>query len=303
MSNWLRTLLITLAALLVPVAAWATEPMLFVHPPPETANDQRHSYYWEILEAALQVSRDRYGDYKVVSYGTAMNFPRAVAELESGDAGRVNIVARATNLDLETRLRPIPLPLDKGLLGYRLFLIMPGLQERLDKVRTLDDLRRFSIGQATAWTDVKILLASHFNVVQSNDYEGLFQMLAAGRFDLFSRGVNEIDQEWDARRLKIPGMTIENSLVLHYPMPRYFFVPRTAQGARMAERIELGLRRLAQSGEFERRYQSYKKLVLADLNLAGRRVFRLANPQLSALAPTGEAFWWDDLALELAPKR
>lgn len=303
MSNWLRTLLITLAALLVPVATWATEPMLFVHPPPETANDQRHSYYWEILEAALQVSRDRYGDYKVVSYGTAMNFPRAVAELESGDAGRVNIVARATNLDLEARLRPIPLPLDKGLLGYRLFLIMPGLQERLDKVRTLDDLRRFSIGQATAWTDVKILLASHFNVVQSNDYEGLFQMLAAGRFDLFSRGVNEIDQEWDARRLKIPGMTIESSLVLHYPMPRYFFVPRTAQGARMAERIELGLRRLAQSGEFERRYQSYKKLVLADLNLAGRRVFRLANPQLSALAPTSEAFWWDDLALELAPKR
>lgn len=281
----------------------AGETLRFVYPPPEIRGDQRHAYYWDLLAAALEANRGRYGDYELVAYDTPMNFARAATEVESGDRGRVNIVARATNLDLEARLRPVPLPLDKGLLGYRLFLIMPEMQERLDQVRSLDDLRQFSIGQATPWTDVKILEAGGFRLVLANDYEGLFKMLGARRFDLFSRGLNEIHSEWLAQKDNVPGMVIERGLVLHYPMPRYFFVPRTEQGARMAERIEDGLRRLARSGEFERRYQAYKRAMVADLNLAGRRVIRLPNPQLSALAPVGDKFWWDDLAVELAPRK
>lgn len=281
----------------------AAEPLHLVHPPPENANDQRHTYYWELLEAALQANKDKYGDYKLTSYGTPMNFQRAVSELEAGDAGRVNIVARATNLDLEQRLRPIPIPLDKGLLGYRLFLIMPETQAKLDKVQTLDDLRQFSIGQASPWTDVKILQSANMKLVIADNYEGLFQMLGIRRFDLFSRGVIEIYSEWEAHTDKVPGITIEKNLILAYPMPRYFFVPKTANGARMAERIEDGLRRLAKNGEFERRYQAYKKAVLADVSLAGRRVFRINNSQLSDLAPKNEKFWWDDLAAELAPAR
>ena len=277
--------------------------MRFVYPPPEVKGDQRHLYYWELLAAALDSNRGKYGDYEVVPYDTPMNYARAVQELEAGDRGRVNIVARATSLELEERMRPIPLPLDKGLLGYRLFLIMPETQERLAQVRSLDDLRRFTIGQAIPWTDTKILQAGGFKLVLANDYEGLFKMLGARRFDLFSRGLNEIYGEWLAQRKNVPDMVIERNLVLHYPMPRYFFVPRTEQGARMAERIEDGLRRLAQSGEFERRYQAYKRSILADLNLAGRRVLRLHNPQLSPLAPTSDKFWWDDLAAELAPRK
>lgn len=42
-----------------------------------------------------------------------MTFQRAVLEVESGK-GLVNIVFRATNLELESRLRPIRIPLDKG---------------------------------------------------------------------------------------------------------------------------------------------------------------------------------------------
>ena len=50
-------------------------------------------------------------------------------------------------------------------------------------------------------------------------------------------------------------MVIEKRFMLYYPMPRYFFVPRTVDGELMAERIEDGLRRLWNSGEFEQRYQ------------------------------------------------
>jgi hypothetical protein len=283
-------------------AAASAEEMRFVYPPPETSGDERHLYYWQLLDAALASNRDKYGDYSLAPFAVAMTFQRAAAELESGGE-RVNIVARATNLDLEKRLLPVRIPLDKGLLGVRMFLIMPETQPRLDAVRTLDELRQFSIGQSSSWSDVHILQSAGFKLVLSDAYAPLFTMLGARRFDLFSRGAIEIEAEWNSNRAKIPGLMIDRRFLLHYPMPRYFFVPRTAQGARMAERIEDGLQRLRRNGEFERRYQAWKRLVFKDLPLAGRKVFKLPNPELSAETPLADKYWWDDLAAEVGAAR
>jgi hypothetical protein len=295
----LRALLLALLCVFRAGFAGAAEQMEFVYPPPESSGDHRHTYYWELLDAALRSNRQQYGDYVLRPYRIAMSFARAEAELEQGD-GRVNIVARATNLDLESRLLPIPLPLDKGLLGYRLLLIKADKQAELDKLHSLDELKQFSIGQSPSWTDASILAGNGFKLELSSNYEGLFQMLGAGRFAMLPRGINEIAAEWQAHKGSVPGLAVERHLILHYPLPRYFFVPRTAAGERMAARIHDGLRRLVASGEFERRYRAYKKRVLADVPLAGRRVFDLPNPQLSARAPPlSDRTWWDDLASEL----
>ena len=291
-----------LLLLCVLCAAACADPMRFVYPPPEAPGDERHLYYWQLLDAALASNRDQYGDYTMASFALPMTFQRAAAEVESG-GGRVNIVSRATNLDLEKRLLPVRIPLDKGLLGVRLFLIMPETQPRLDQVRTLADLRQFTIGQSSSWSDVAILRAAGFRLVLANAYTPLFSMLAARRFDLFSRGAIEIESEWASHRDSVPGLMIEKRLLLHYPMPRYFFVARTPAGERMAQRIDDGLQRLRRSGEFERRYQAWKKLVLKDLELSGRTVFRLPNPELSPATPLADKYWWDDLAAEVGAPR
>ena len=71
----------------------------------------------------------------------------------------------------------------------------------------------------------------------------------------------------------------------------------------MALRIEDGLQRLRRSGEFERRYQAWKKLVLKDIQLGGRTIFRLPNPELSPEAPLADKYWWDDLSSETGAVR
>lgn len=286
--------------LLLLCAGAQAEPMRFVYPPPEAAGDERHLYYWQILEVALATNRDKYGDAVTVPYSEAMTFQRAAAEVESG-RGAINIVSRATNPDLERRLRPIRMPLDKGLLGLRLFLVLPETQTKLDKVRSLKELQHFTIGQSSSWTDVKILENAGFHLVLADGYTPLFGMLGGRRFALFSRGAIEIEAEWRANREAVPGLMIEKRFALLYPMPRYFFVPRTPDGERMAERIEDGLQRLRRSGEFERRYQAWKKLVLKDVPLAGRKVFRLVNTELTPETPLADKFWWDDLDAELSP--
>jgi hypothetical protein len=302
LSCFLRLLLMACVLAYVP-SSTARESMRYIHAAPEIPGDIRATYFWELLAAALETNRDKYGDYEVITYPTPMSHLRTLAELEAGDQGRVNVFVPATNPDLESNLTPVRLPVEKGLLGYRMFLIMPETQEKLDKVRNADDLRRFTIGQSKPWTDTKILEANHFQVSIGNDYTSLFMMLGSRRFDIFSRGIDEIAQEWRLQKNKVPGLTIEHSLILHYPMPRYYFFPKTEQGEKLARRLEDGLRRLASSGEFERRYQAYKQRMLADVDLSGRRVLEIPNPLLSSPIPLSDKTWWDDLSRELGRKK
>lgn len=301
MRHGLKQVFLALAISLVSLIslAQAGEIMRFVHPSPEIAGDQRATYFWALLGAALESNRHLYGDYEIVGYPVPMNYARTVAEMSPGGQGRVNVFIPATNPDLESRLLPVRIPADKGLLGYRLFLIMPETQSRLDGVRTVEDLRKFTIGQGVPWADSRILEANGFKLLLANDYAGLFKMLEARRFDLFSRGIDEIQSEWQMQKENIPMLQIERTLILHYPMPRYYFVPRTKEGERMAERIEDGLRRLASSGEFDRRYAAYKRSVLGDLKLAGRRILQIPNPMFTPAIPYSDKRWWDDLASEL----
>lgn len=305
-STWATRLkrgLLVLGLTLVSLAQGG-ETMRFVHAPPEVSGDQRASYFWELLAAALESNRHIYGDYEIASYPVPMSHARTIAEMEAGGQGRVNIFVPGTNPDLEKRLLPVRIPIDKGLLGYRLFLIMPEAQARLDTVRDVANLRQFTVGQGEPWADARILDANGFKLVLANGYVGLFKMLDARRFDLLSRGIDEIWSEWQLHKAHIPSVQIERTLILHYPMPRYYFVPRTAQGERMAQRIEDGLHRLSRSGEFDRRYLVYKRSVLGDLDLGGRRVLHIPNPFFVPSIPYSDRRWWDDLSSELrGPKR
>ena len=62
-------------------SALKAETMSFVYPPPEAAGDERHLYYWQLLDAALASNRDKYGDYATAAYSDPMTFQRAAAEV------------------------------------------------------------------------------------------------------------------------------------------------------------------------------------------------------------------------------
>jgi ABC-type amino acid transport substrate-binding protein len=283
-------------------AATATaEPMRYVRPQAEGVVDRRLDYYWDLLRAALDVTRSRYGPYELRSHPVLMNAERAAFMLDA-DQG-VTVIARTTSREREKKHLPIRIPLDKGLTGYRLFLIQAQTQGRLDNVRTLSDLAPFSIGQGNNWVDVEILRNAGLTVETGMGYEALFQMLSAGRFDLFSRGVNEIQRELEDGKARNPGLVIEKNLLLYYPLPRYYFFARTPEGEKLAKRVEDGLRELIRSGAFERRYQAFKTATLADLNLSGRRVFRMQNPTLSEETPLDDKRLWDNLTKELKAPR
>lgn len=282
--------------LLAPLYVYGTPvqdgPMTYIYNGPESGSDIRYRYHWSVLRAALDATANKWGAY-TLRPSPFMNESRQIVEMQSA-RGLINTMVLDTTAELERRLLPVRIPVDKGLLGYRVFLIRKTDQGNFSKVQTLDDLRQFRIGQGSDWSDTSIFRAAGFTVITGHTYEGLFSMLEAGRFDAFGRGVTEVLPELAGFRVRAPSMTVERNLLLYYPMPVYFWFPKTEDGARRAERVEEGMRIILAQGTLDKLFMAEYAVTLKRLNLRDRRLLKMENP----LLPNGNPFASTDWLFE-----
>jgi hypothetical protein len=287
------TVFLVLWAILVPLVRADT---LLIHPRAESVSDTRYQYDWAVLRAAMDKTRASFGPYDIREAAEKMVPSRVEYEMENPD-GRVNIFVRSTSIELEKHFLPIRIPVDRGLLGYRVLLVRATDLPGFAAVRNLDDLRKFRIGQGKGWSDVKILRMSGFNVVEGDSYDGLFSMLTAERFDAFSRSIGEALAEYDLQHETHPEIAIEPTLLLHYPFPRYFFVRRDAQGEQLAKRIESGLEMMVRDGSLASLFFQYKADQIKRAGLDKRIILNIPNPLLPPETPLGRPeLWYDPLA-------
>ena len=285
----------SLAAALLLVAANALAQTVVIYPR-SAATDSQYIYDYDLLRMALEKTRGGFGPFELKASAVPMNQARAAEEIVAG-SGAVTIFARSTAPEHEERMLPIRIPIDKGLVSYRLFLVRGEDQPLFAAVRTLDDLRKFSVGSFTTWADTKILREAGFRVVTGDSYEGLFRMLVAGRFDFFSRSVDEAFREYEERKGDLPGMKVEDTILLYFPTTRYFFVQRSDAGLELAQRVETGLNAMIRDGSFEAYFRKNKGEAIARAGLAKRKLFRISNPYLSPETPLARReLWYDAIA-------
>ena len=296
MTRILASLFLALLCGLAGPAAAAGHALIY--PRSESAADTQYIYDYELLRQALEATVATHGPYELKQSNAAMNQARAGDEIAAG-SGLVNIFARSTTAEHEARFLPIRIPIDKGLISYRVFLIRHDLQPRLAAVNSLEDLRQYSVGSFPTWADTKILREGGFKVVTGDSYEGLFRMLVARRFDFFSRSADEAYREFDERRELLPDMRVEENLLLHFPTTRLFFVQRSDDGQKLAARIEAGLNRMIKDGSFDAHFLKYKGPLIERAHLKTRKVFRIDNPFLSAemqaMRKSRPEVWFDPL--------
>lgn len=272
-----RTLIGLIMTLSVPVAGWS-----------QTASD-RHDYrlwyrnydspaIYNLVRLALTKTPE-YGPFTLVR-SQEISQGRALHELASGSSnGLVEIANVATSVYREETLTPIPVPVDGGLLGFRVCLILPEKLDLFANIQSLEDLRRgdIRIGQGSHWPDTPVLHANGIDVVTHARYEILFGMLRNDRFDCFARGISEV--LYDLRRERADDLIIEPDLLLAYPMPSYLFVGKNDHET--AQRLQLGLERAIEDGSFGEYLDKWFGRAIEELNLEERTVIALENPYLS----------------------
>jgi len=230
-----------------------------------------------LVELALEKTPE-YGGFRIIR-SEELSQGRALRELADGQSRLVDIANVATSLEREEFLTATPFPVDGGLLGFRVCVVLPKSLPRFADIQNLDDLRasQIWIGQGSHWPDTPVLEANGIPVVTHSRYEILFGMLRNERFECFARGVSEV--LYDLEMEQDPNLVIEPNLLLAYPMPSYLFVGPNDQET--AHRLQLGIERAIHDGSFSTFLKTYYASAVKALHLDKRRVIALENPFLS----------------------
>lgn len=244
---------------------------------------ERDKYFHALLKLALESSGEPYQmvplELPEYSENRSMHFITS----EQYDVHWLN-----TTLDREARLLPVRIPLYKGAIGWRVFLIKPELQDAFAKVKTVDDLRKFIAVQGHDWADLAILRANNLPVEPSANWEGMFKMLHLGRVQYFSRSIVEILAE---SQLPIAQeLAIEESLILKYPAAYYFFVK--LDNVRLARVLEKGLNVAVKDGTFDALFTRFFGDAIRQLKIGERNIISISNPMLENQMPLKRHELW-----------
>jgi hypothetical protein len=279
---------LTVLAPLAPPPALGAEELVIRYPRREVEGDTRSDYFIGLLELALARTADAEGPFRVEPSKVPMVQARAVKSLEQGK--HVDLLWTMTSKEREQRMLPVRIPLLRGLLGYRVFIIRPDDAPRFAAIDSVGQLKALKAGQGADWPDTEILRANGLSVVTNPHYDPLWGMLERKRFDYFPRGINEPWAELRARPQS--GFVVEETLALRYPTAIYYFVHR--DNASLAARVERGLRALLADGGLEallRNHESTREIFEKGA-LEQRRILALENPLLPEATPTDDPALW-----------
>lgn len=281
--QWKRLKLALAAALLLTQTTVSAQTIRILY---EEGADSIGTYCMGMLDLALSHIDHQYNIEIATGERTSA---RAIEDVRSGELG---LIWGSANEDIESTLLPIRIPLYKGLLGHRVFIIRKDNQHKFKRIKTLGDLKQISLGQGTTWADTDILEHNNLNVIRVNKYPGLFHMLDGGRFDAFPRGLQEPWGEIASH----PSMdlAVEEDLMLVYRMPFYLFVSR--DNPTLAADIERGLNKAIADGSFDEYFYSDPTVqdALNRANIENRTIIELENPALPRETPTNRPELWLD---------
>jgi hypothetical protein len=265
--------------LIVSVAVAApSSPMLIIHAdlPPEQA--PKNTYRAELYKLLLDVTRPEFGDYQLQSYTGAIAARRQALLMSEGVQLNVHWASPGTPI-AEADVIKIPVDIQRGLLGYRVCLTTAPINFPWADVVDLKSLELVRIGQVDSWPDSDIYTFNRLNLVGTPSFDGLFEMLAANRFDCLALGVDEVGTIYREKKAKFANMRIEESLIIHYEFPVYMYV--SAKRPDIAKRLRRGFEIIQHNGQFDGLFERYVARDLVTLKLQSRRIICLKSPYIA----------------------
>ncbi len=272
-----KTILITV--LFISCSTQAKES--FVYLAPNGFNDTRHIYGKELLELALTLTQPEYGDFELKP--SIPNIDLKQTETLAKKGHFKNFFFKFSYYDeLANSLMSIPIPLERGIVGYRISLISSQTPDLLKNAHTPGQFKNKTIVQGLGWLDSNILSSNGFSVFSISNYDKMFEMVSNQRAELFFRGVNEWLTEFNIFKTKYPKLSFDKHIALHYPLPRFFFT--SPDNTENAKRVEKGLMLAMENGSFQRLWLKHYASSIKASQLSKRHIIKIENPYIKTLS-------------------
>src|SRR5262245_7552740 len=257
-----------------------------IYPRTSTDFDPRNAFSLAVLDLVMNKAGMT---YTIQPSKYLMERSRALIELENGNS--INLFWTSMSKEDEKNLLPIRIPINRGLIGYRVFVIRKDRQADFDKVKTVDDLKQFTAIQGIGWIDVEIMRHAGLKV-ETGKYDTIFRMAQLGRIDYIPRGIAEGYAEIKAHADTEPDLTIEEGLTLKYKADFLFYTNKKNEA--LAQAIEKGFKIAYQDGSYMELFNSHPFIqdALKQANLANRRVLTLESIHLSAEDHAIPSMYW-----------
>lgn len=248
---------------------------------------EKEQILYDILALALSKSAP---SIRLSTLPEVLNEAQLVSEVESES---VDVMWSGGDKEKDDRLQAVRIPVLKGLLGHRIFLIREQDKARFATIQTFEDLLEFEAGQGRFWGDTQILKSADIPTVTTIKYKNLFPMLEGGRFDYFPRALHEPFIE--AENHKDLDLVVDSNVMLVYPYAMYFYVNKNDK--RLHNLIYRGFEMAIEDGSYDELFFSNSMIqdVLTKANIAQRTVFRVGNPHLHPDTPLNRDEFWLDI--------
>jgi len=198
-----------------------------------------------------------------------------ISEAEAGDS--VQVVSLMPTKESVKRLRPIYIPVARGLYGLRICLIAKAHQSTFQNYESIEEMKRvgveFVVPRGSA--DESLLQKQGLKTVAAERYEDLFGLISNQTPRCFLRNLSEIGLE--ALKFFKYNIHIEKKFLFVLDEPRILHVSPAKKD--LAERLEKGMKMLLESGEFYKIFWKYHHSHFRSYNTKNRKRVFLSNDQ------------------------
>ncbi len=209
------------------------------------------SYEVGLLEIALEHLD---GDHSLSLLPSGANQSRALSMIVDGKAP-YNIYFSGYSPSREATLRMVPIPLTRGLLGYRLLLTKRELLPEITLLTTVAQLKeRVTLGVNIGWPDMDILRHAGFQVVSGS----VIRLMQGDRVQAIPIGLHERNiflSRFNDPAIDTAAYTISDNHLIAYRFDSFFYVAK--EDRKRAMLIKRGLENAYASGAFMKYFETF----------------------------------------------
>lgn len=241
--------------------------------------NEPHLTHARVLVRAALDAVDFQADFQDAPTG---NERRNVHQISSGatHVDMMPVTPRRLELVRQGKLRMIPIPLDRGILSYRLNILLEKQKDILANVYEPKDLHAFIMGQNEGWMDVEIYRAAGIPTKEIRNWaDGEFaKQMEAGYISLFPLGLEETLTFFLPHfRKTYPQLTVDEHILIHYPWFRFVWVSPLADADELYDALVRGFNIIVQDGTFMTLWNRHRSEPDAKLFIS-RRIININNP-------------------------
>lgn len=214
-------------------------------------------------------------DSSMITATKVDGYQNAFDTLELGD--ELDVMVSAINSDFESRSLPIYIPLDRGLLGFRVCVVDSHRKAQYESLGSKQDFnsQNIKVGLGYGWPDYEIMQANHISVTGFGSSADIYAALKSQEIDCYSRSVGEVLNE----PLDEGEIEIETDVGLLYPLTDIIYVSQNKPKlhAQLLEGLEIAI----EDGSFKALIDKHYGNSLSNVNFYFRNLIIMDNPTIT----------------------